>query len=70
MNVQPSYWHQYEKHLYLFTYQRVSVYNQHSFMFEGVLSCCFGLLITDRENVGGLRWVLRAVMLQETTDDG
>lgn len=37
--------------------------------FEGVLSCCFGL-ITDRENVGGLRWVLGAVMLQETTDDG
>lgn len=33
MNVQPSYWHQYEKHLYLFTYQHVSVYNQHSFMF-------------------------------------
>lgn len=33
MNVQPSYWQQYEKQLYLFTYQRVSVYNQHSFMF-------------------------------------
>lgn len=34
MNVQPSYWHQYKNHLHLFTYQRFSVYNQHSFMFR------------------------------------
>lgn len=33
MNVQPSYCLQYEKHLYLFTYRRVWVYNQHYFMF-------------------------------------